>query len=168
MWTGGVAMVITTLAGVGCSVVSEPTDLTEAEQLRKLEGHPLSQLEIDNRLELADLMCGFDRRLLQQIWSKLDAKELEFQDFVFGQRCPDQLLLYSDARPDLGTVPEDERLNPTIPDGIAPASPPATTTPSSADRASPTGPADSTSADEGSGQDGSGGLSSKGGEGAGG
>jgi hypothetical protein len=104
----------------GCGAVTEPEELTRAELLSKIEGRHLTQAEVDRQLRLADLLCGFDRRVLQRIWSELDAKQLEFQDFVFGQHCPERSPVYTAARPDLGHVPEDERLVLEIPVDVVP------------------------------------------------
>lgn len=82
-------------------------ELTIEEQLEKLAGRDLTTAEVEEQLAMADLMCGFDGRVLTEIWDKLDARQLEFQDFVFGQRCPDRLSTLSDARDDMGTVPPD-------------------------------------------------------------
>lgn len=73
----------------------------------KLSGRPLTSTEITERLALADVMCDFDSRVLNAIWLELDARELEFQDYVFGQHCPDRLSIYEEARPGTGTVPDD-------------------------------------------------------------
>ena len=52
-------------------------------------------------------MCSFDTKVLTEIWPRLDARQLEFQDFVFGQHCPDRLSVYEAARLTTGEVPED-------------------------------------------------------------
>ena len=82
-------------------------DLTIEEQMVKLSGRPLTSTEIAERLALAEVMCDFDGRVLNAIWLELDARELEFQDYVFGQHCPDRLSIYEEARPSTGTVPDD-------------------------------------------------------------
>ena len=80
-------------------------DLTTEEQLEKLAGRDLTMIEIEDQLERADLLCGFDTRILVEIWASLDARQLEFQDYVFGAHCPDRMSDYLAARPDMGTVP---------------------------------------------------------------
>ena len=93
------AMVV--LAGCG----GGSSELTTEEQLEKLAGRPLTSAEVVERLELADFLCGFDNRVLVEIWMQLDARQLEFQDFVFGQHCPERLSVYDETRPDTGTIP---------------------------------------------------------------
>lgn len=82
-------------------------ELTVEQHLEKLTGGPLSSVEVDEQLALADTMCGFDGRVLIQIWDRLDARQLEFQDYVFGRHCPDRLSVYEEVRPNMGTVPDD-------------------------------------------------------------
>ncbi len=92
-----------TLTAVSCG--GSAPELTTAEMLEKLEGRPLTQAEVDERLALADLLCGFENRVLTRMWDDLGSEELEFQDWVFGQHCPDRLTAYSAARPSTGTAP---------------------------------------------------------------
>ena len=89
------------LAG-GCAGAGD--ELTVEEQLEKLAGQPLTSTEVAEQLALADTMCGFDDRVLTEIWDQLDARQLEFQDWVFGQHCPDRLPDYEAARPGTGDV----------------------------------------------------------------
>jgi hypothetical protein len=105
----------------GCA--SDQPDLTVEQELVKLAGEPLSPAEINDRLELADLLCGFDRRVLERIWLRLDARQLEFQDFVFGQHCPERISSYQEVRPLTGTVAPSDQIPSmsSILDGIAPA-----------------------------------------------
>ncbi|MEM8925622.1 MAG: hypothetical protein AAGD35_19120 [Actinomycetota bacterium] len=87
----------------GCGGGDE--ELTTAQMLAKLEGRTLTEEELTERLALADLLCGFENRVLLGVWERLDARQLEFQDWVFGQHCPQRLGAYADARPDMGTAP---------------------------------------------------------------
>lgn len=102
------ALVATAMAVslAGCGGGDE--DLTTAEQLEKLAGRRLTEAEVDEQLALADLLCGFDDRVLARIWDQLDARQLEFQDYVFGQHCPDRRELYTEARPTMGTTEETD------------------------------------------------------------
>jgi len=94
----GVAFVL-----AACGSGSE--ELTIEQQLQKLAGRTLTSTEVEQQLALADLMCGFDNRVLTQIWERLDARQLEFQDYVFGQHCPDRLAVYEEIRAETGYVP---------------------------------------------------------------
>ncbi len=95
-------MVAVVVAAAGCGGVDD--DLSTEQQLVKLAGRPLTSTEIEEQLAMADLLCGFDERILADIWRELDARQLEFQDFVFGQRCPARTSFYAETRPDLGTT----------------------------------------------------------------
>lgn len=95
--------VVAALAVTSCGA-STP-ELTTEEMLEKLEGRPLTPAEVDEKLALADLLCGFENRVLTRMWDDLSPEELEFQDWVFGQHCPDRLTAYSAARPNTGTAP---------------------------------------------------------------
>lgn len=98
------------LAGCG---TSDP-ELTTEQFLEKLKGRPMTSIEVDEQLELAELFCGFQGPMLNEIWARLDARQLEFQDFVFGQHCPDRLSVYAAARPDVGTAPVAATTSTTI------------------------------------------------------
>lgn len=101
----GAVIIVATVALSGCGGGGD--DLTIEQQMSKLSGRSLSTAEVEEQLALADLMCGFDSRVLTEIWIRLDARELEFQDYVFGQHCPDRLSVYADVRPNTGTVDPD-------------------------------------------------------------
>jgi hypothetical protein len=99
------------LAPVSCG--SDEPDLTVEQHLSKLAGRELTRTEVNEQLELADLLCGFNRRLLERIWLQLDARQLEFQDFVFGEHCPERISSYTEFRPVAGTVPPGDRVTTT-------------------------------------------------------
>jgi hypothetical protein len=117
------ALWVAALAGPLAGCASGEPDLTIEQHLAKLAGRPLSQTELDDRLELADLLCGFDRRVLERIWVRLDARELEFQDFVFGEHCPERISSYQEVRPSTGAVAPADQVPSmsSILDEIAPA-----------------------------------------------
>ena len=98
----GAFAVAASLLAAGCGVGEE--ELTTEEQLEKLRGRTLTSSEVEDQLALADTMCAFDGRMLSAIWEQLDARQLEFQDWVFGQHCPARLPDYEAARPDTGVV----------------------------------------------------------------
>ncbi len=97
-----VAVASLSLLVAGCGGGGD--ELTTEEQLEKLAGRTLTSSEVEDKLALADTMCGFDGRMLAQIWDQLDARQLEFQDWVFGQHCPARLADYEAARPETGIV----------------------------------------------------------------
>ena len=94
------AALVLLLAGCG----GGDEELTTEEQLEKLAGRTLTSAEVEDQLALADTMCAFDGRMLVEIWEQLDARQLEFQDWVFGQHCPSRLPDYEAARPETGVV----------------------------------------------------------------
>ena len=142
---GTTAGAMAVLAGCG----GGSSELTTEEQLEKLAGRPLTSAEVVEQLELADFLCGFDNRVLVEIWMQLDARQLEFQDYVFGQHCPERLSVYDETRPDTGTIPVSATTtttpgSTTLPypaaefdffDGIEPA--PSSSTPTSTQTPSP-------------------------------
>jgi hypothetical protein len=93
---------VLSLLVAGCGGTGD--ELTTEQQLEKLAGRTLTSTEVDERLALADTMCGFDDHVLTEIWDQLDPRQLEFQDWVFGQHCPDRLAAYEEARPETGDV----------------------------------------------------------------
>ena len=103
MISGFVLLALGLLASCGAA----EDELTTEQQLEKLVGRPLTSTEVDEQLALADTMCAFDDDVLSEIWYQLDARQLEFQDWVFGQHCPDRLPDYEAARPETGVVDPD-------------------------------------------------------------
>ncbi len=52
-----------------------------------MEGSP-TDAEVEAKLTTADLLCGLDPEVLQDIWANLDRTQFEFQEFTFQHRCP--------------------------------------------------------------------------------
>jgi len=123
-----------------CSFVGDAPELTVAEQLEKLSGRSLTQTELDGQLELAGLLCNLDQKVLNELWGQLDARQTEFQDFVFGQHCPERMELYLAARPDMGKVPEAQQTTTTA--TTAPTTRPTPPQSSTIPRTTPTSPSD--------------------------
>ena len=95
--------------GVGLTVTvtacgEETQELTVHQQLEKVAGRSLTPAEVDDQLQLAELLCGTDGRVLEEVWVRLDTQQLEFQDWVFGQHCPDRIAAYERMRGELGTT----------------------------------------------------------------
>lgn len=104
--TRGMAWIMTAMMLFVLAACSDDSsELTTHEMLEKLEGRPLTAAEVEERVALADLLCGFENRVLARVWDRLDLEQLEFQDWVFGYHCPDKLTAYTQARPNIGTVP---------------------------------------------------------------
>ena len=70
---------------------------TFGELVSDLEGEELSQGEVARRRELAEFLCGLDAAVLEALWARLDPRQLEFQDVVFGVECPGRLQEYAVA-----------------------------------------------------------------------
>ncbi len=103
LWLVTMAVITTAVLVVGGFGTGQE-DLTPEQMVAKVAGPELSQAEIEERLALADLLCGLEARVLNALWTRLDAQELEFQDWVFGHRCPDRLSTYAPVRPETGNA----------------------------------------------------------------
>lgn len=83
-----------TFLAVSCSD-PEPEKST-AEILAELEGRELSAAEVAEHEQVAQLLCRLDDAVLIEIWDRLSAQQLEFQDFVFGRECTGRNGLYAE------------------------------------------------------------------------
>lgn len=83
------------LLGSACS--DDEPEQTAEELLAEIEGRTLTPEEIDQRQEVAELLCVLDDEVLLEIWSELDAPDLAFQDYVFTRVCQDRNALYGQA-----------------------------------------------------------------------
>ena len=131
VWRRLLTALVTTVLAVAFATVttscaSGDDELTTAEMMEKLEGRPLTEAEVAERLALADFLCGFEGQVLEGVWDRLDADALEFQDWVFGTHCPERLSAYESARPETGAVPPTIEPTPTQPTTIRPGDLPAT------------------------------------------
>ncbi|MFV0260044.1 MAG: hypothetical protein ACK5PP_16525 [Acidimicrobiales bacterium] len=108
--------VLTVLAAAvplgGCGLGAGTDETTRAEELSRLEGRPLSDAEVDEIMTLAGVLCGTDGAVLDRMWAQLDAQQLELQDYIFGQVCPERADFYqaskiaiNDARVTTTTAP---------------------------------------------------------------
>lgn len=82
------------LVAASCSD-PEPEKST-AEILAELEGRELSAAEVAEREQVAQLLCRLDDTVLIEIWDRLSASQLEFQDFVFSRACSGRTALYAE------------------------------------------------------------------------
>ncbi len=69
------------------------------EANRKLSQHALelSGQIVEQREQVAQVLCRLDERVLREIWDQLDEDQLQFQDFVFARKCGDRNQLYGEA-----------------------------------------------------------------------
>ena len=86
-------VVVLMLVAAGCG--SDEPELTVAEQLALIEGRELTVAELDDRLAVADALCGMSDEVLDALWRTLDDNQLEFQDVVFSEICPDRSIFYA-------------------------------------------------------------------------
>lgn len=77
----------------GCS--DDEPELTVEQRLEAVEGRTLSPNEVDQLLSLADDLCRLDEVVLDNLWTKLDGDQFDYQDFVFGYQCPERSTLYA-------------------------------------------------------------------------
>ena len=101
------ACIVAGLSLLGACSRGEP-ELTQGELLSAIEGRELTPAEVDERGELADLLCSLDDDVLQRIWSKLSPEELAFQDYVFGRVCEERSNLYGQATGRFATESADK------------------------------------------------------------
>lgn len=101
------AFIVLSLSLLGACARGEP-EPTQAELLSAIEGRELTPAEVDERSELADLLCSLDDDVLQRIWSKLSPEDLAFQDYVFGRVCEERSSLYGQATGRFVTESADE------------------------------------------------------------
>ncbi|MEM7274700.1 MAG: hypothetical protein AAF547_16565 [Actinomycetota bacterium] len=73
----------------------EAPELTDAEVLAAIEGRPLTESEVAERLEVGATICQLDEPVLDAMWRRLDDDQLAFQDFVFERICPDRSIFYA-------------------------------------------------------------------------
>lgn len=90
-----VALLLVAVLGLGACTRSDP-EPTTAELLAEIEGRELTEAEVAQRQEVADLLCGLDDEVLRRIWDQLEPSQLEFQDFVFGRHCQTRNRLYAE------------------------------------------------------------------------
>ena len=101
------ACIVASLTLLGACSQDEP-EPTQAELLSAIEGRELTPAEVDERGELANLLCSLDDDVLQRIWSKLSPEELAFQDYVFGRVCEERSTLYGQATGRFATESADQ------------------------------------------------------------
>ncbi len=89
-----VVLVVVVLAATACGGDDEP-ELTVEERLAIIEGRALTPAEVNEKLSVGAALCRLDDPVLDELWQRLDAGQLPFQDFVFGELCPDRATLYA-------------------------------------------------------------------------
>lgn len=77
-----------------CGSDGEP-ELTLEERLEAIEGRALTAVEVADKLSVAEALCVMDEAVLDAVWRQLTDDQLAFQDFAFGQICPDRSVFYA-------------------------------------------------------------------------
>jgi hypothetical protein len=65
--------------------------------MAEMAGGDITQGELARREEVARFLCGVEGEVLRAVWSRLDARQLRFQDAVFQAKCPERLVEYAEA-----------------------------------------------------------------------
>lgn len=88
------ALLALALVASACGGDDEP-ELTVQERLSAIEGRELTQAEVDEHLATGAMLCRMDDDILDAVWFRLDDDQLDFQDFVFSEICPDRSTFYA-------------------------------------------------------------------------
>jgi len=97
-----VAAILSAAALTSCGRNS--SELTIHEKVEKVAGTTYTSSEIARQLEVADALCRFDRRVLREIWIQLSPQQMEMQDLLVAERCPERVDYLGRIRPLTGTV----------------------------------------------------------------
>lgn len=106
------------------SACGEPEpELTIEERLADVYGRTLSETEVADKLATASMLCQLGEPVLDGVWRQLNERQLDYQDVVFGQICPERSVFYASLT---GRYVTDEALE----SGVVPSTtrPPLTTT----------------------------------------
>ncbi len=70
--------------------------ITIEERLESIAGADLTPAEVEaTRLDVASTLCRTEFQVLEIMWSSMSARQLRFQDFVFGTHCPERSIEYA-------------------------------------------------------------------------
>ncbi|MEZ5377910.1 MAG: hypothetical protein R2733_15490 [Acidimicrobiales bacterium] len=91
------AAALTSTLALASACTNDEPELSKAEILSELEGRELTAAELAQKEEVAQTLCRLDDEVLVELWSRLSAKQLEFQDFVFSRECDGRSQLYAET-----------------------------------------------------------------------
>ncbi len=82
------------LPAAACGGDDEP-ELTFEDRLVELEGRTLTPAEVAERVEIGETLCRMDDQVLDEMWQQLSDDQLEFQDLIVAELCPERAILYA-------------------------------------------------------------------------
>lgn len=88
------SLAVAVVALSACGDDEEP-ELTFEEQLVELEGRSLTPAEVAERVDVGETVCQMDDRILDELWQQLSDDQLEFQDLIIAELCPERAILYA-------------------------------------------------------------------------
>lgn len=88
-----VAFASLSLLAAACG--EDEPELTIEERLADVEGRELTETEVGDKLATAGILCQMDEQVLDALWQQLNERQLNFQDVVFSQICPDRAIFYA-------------------------------------------------------------------------
>ena len=88
-------LVALAIAAAACG--DDRPEITIEQRLESIVGEDLTPADVEYRLEVASTLCATDLDILELMWSSMSARQLRFQDFVFGTHCPQRSIDYAVA-----------------------------------------------------------------------
>lgn len=89
-------LILVGIVGLLLTACSEDTpEITIEQRLERIAGEDLTPAEIERQLEVASTLCATDSDVLGHLWTAMSARQLRFQDFVFGTHCPQRSVEYA-------------------------------------------------------------------------
>lgn len=77
-----------------CGGDEEP-ELTFEDKLVALEGRSLTPAEVADRVATGETLCQLDDQILDEMWQLLTDDQLDFQDLIIAELCPERAILYA-------------------------------------------------------------------------
>lgn len=93
-WWGAVVALAIAVVVSACGGDEEP-ELTFEDRLVELEGRALTPAEVAERVEVGETLCLLEDRILDEMWQQLSDEQLDFQDLIIAELCPERAILYA-------------------------------------------------------------------------
>ncbi len=81
------------IVAAGCG--DDGPEVTNEQLLESIAGEDLTPAEVERQLQVASTLCRTDLQVLELMWPTMSARQLRFQDFVFGTHCPQRSVDYA-------------------------------------------------------------------------